>query len=58
MQLAIAAGMLSRRTMPVSALGIAVLFVIAILQYGAFHLAGLSGIPRCRSLPRADGGAE
>jgi hypothetical protein len=39
MQLAIAAGMLSRRTMPVSALGIAVLFVIAILQYGAFHLA-------------------
>jgi hypothetical protein len=39
LHLAIAAGMLSRRTMPLSALGIAVLFIVAILQYGAFHLA-------------------
>jgi hypothetical protein len=38
LHLAIAAGMLSRRTMPLSALGIVVLFVVAILQYGAFHL--------------------
>ncbi len=39
LQLAIAAGMLSRRTMPFSAAGIAVIFAIAIWQYGAFHLA-------------------
>jgi hypothetical protein len=38
-QLGIAAGMLSRRTMPLSALGIATLFAIAIWQYGIFHLA-------------------
>lgn len=38
-QLGIAAGMLSRRTMPLSALGIFVLFGIGIWQYGAFHLA-------------------
>jgi len=38
-QLGIAAGMLSRRTMPLSALGIAVIFAIALWQYGAFHLA-------------------
>jgi hypothetical protein len=38
-QLAIAAGMLSRRTMPLSAIGIAVLFAIATWQYGIFHLA-------------------
>jgi hypothetical protein len=38
-QLGIAAGMLSRRTMPLSGLGIAVLFAIAVWQYGAFHLA-------------------
>jgi hypothetical protein len=38
-QLGIAAGMLSRRTMPLSALGIAALFAIAIWQYGIFHLA-------------------
>jgi hypothetical protein len=38
-QLGIAAGMLSRRTMPLSALGIAVLFGIGVRQYGAFHLA-------------------
>jgi hypothetical protein len=37
--LAIAAGMLSRRTMPLSALGIAVIFAIAVWQYGVFHLA-------------------
>jgi hypothetical protein len=37
--LGIAAGMLSRRTMPLSALGIAVLYAIAISQYGVFHLA-------------------
>ena len=39
LQLAIAAGMLSRRTMPFSAAGIAIIFGIAIWQYGAFHLA-------------------
>jgi len=39
LQLGIAAGMLSRRTMPLSALGIAVLYGIAIDQYGIFHLA-------------------
>ena len=39
LQLGIAAGMLSRRTMPLSALGIAVLFVIAVTKYGVFHLA-------------------
>ena len=39
LHLAIAAGMLSRKTMPFSALGIAVVFMIAIVQYGAFHLA-------------------
>jgi hypothetical protein len=38
-QLGIAAGMLSRRTMPLSALGIFVLYGVAIYKYGAFHLA-------------------
>jgi hypothetical protein len=38
-QLGIAAGMLSRRTMPLSALGIFVLYGIAIDTYGLFHLA-------------------
>lgn len=38
-QLAIAAGFLWRRTMPLSALGIVVLFTTALVQYGAFHLA-------------------
>jgi len=38
-QLGIAAGMLSRRTMPLSALGILVLYGIAVWQYGVFHLA-------------------
>ena len=38
-QIGIAAGMLSRRTMPLSAVGIAALFAIAIWQYGIFHLA-------------------
>jgi hypothetical protein len=39
LQLAIAAGMLSRRTMPLSALGIVILFGMAVRDYGAFHLA-------------------
>jgi hypothetical protein len=39
LQLGIAAGMLSRSTMPLSALGIAVLYVDAIYNYGLFHLA-------------------
>jgi hypothetical protein len=39
LQLAIAAGVLWRRTMPLSALGIVVLFGIAIRDYGVFHLA-------------------
>lgn len=38
-QLGIAAGMLSRRTMPLSALGIFVLYGIAVWNYGPFHLA-------------------
>jgi hypothetical protein len=38
-QLGIAAGMLSRRTMPLSALGIVALFDIAVWNYGPFHLA-------------------
>jgi len=38
-QLGIAAGMLSRRTMPLSAVGICVLYAVAIWKYGIFHLA-------------------
>src|SRR5580692_7421538 len=38
-QLGIAAGMVSRRTMPLSALGIFVLYAVAIWDYGVFHLA-------------------
>jgi hypothetical protein len=38
-QLGIAAGMLSRRTMPLSALGIFALFGIGVWNYGVFHLA-------------------
>lgn len=38
-QLGIAAGMLSRRTMPLSALGIFVIYDIAVWQHGPFHLA-------------------
>lgn len=38
-QLGIAAGMLSRRTMPLSALGIFVLYGTAVWEYGPFHLA-------------------
>jgi hypothetical protein len=38
-QLGIAAGMLSRRTMPLAAAGIAVIFAVAIWEYGVFHLA-------------------
>jgi hypothetical protein len=39
LQLGIAAGMLSRKTMPLSAAGIAIIFGIAIWEYGIFHLA-------------------
>jgi hypothetical protein len=38
-QLGIAAGMLSRVTMPLSAAGIFVLYAVAIRKYGIFHLA-------------------
>ncbi|CAM5479384.1 putative protein OS=Afipia felis OX=1035 GN=NCTC12722_03583 PE=4 SV=1 [Afipia felis] len=38
-QLVIAACLLSRRTLPISALGIVVLFGIAVHDYGVFHLA-------------------
>jgi hypothetical protein len=38
-QLGIAAGMVSRRTMPLSALGIFALYAVAIWNYGVFHLA-------------------
>jgi hypothetical protein len=39
LQLGIAAGMLSRKTMPLSAAGIAIIFGIAIWEYDIFHLA-------------------
>jgi hypothetical protein len=39
LQLAIAAGVLSRRTMPLSAVGMAALFGLAVRDYGSFHLA-------------------
>jgi hypothetical protein len=39
LQLAIAAGMLSRTTLPLSAFGIAFLFALGVKQYGVFHLA-------------------
>ena len=39
LQLVIAAGLLSRRTLPLSGIGIAVLFAIGVWNYGAFHLA-------------------
>jgi hypothetical protein len=39
LQLAIAGGMLSRRTMPLSAFGIIALFDIGVWNYGGFHLA-------------------
>jgi hypothetical protein len=38
LQLAIAAGMLSRATLPLSALGIVFLFATAVSHYGLFHL--------------------
>ena len=38
-QLGIAAGMLSRRTMPLSALGIFAIFGVGVWGYGIFHLA-------------------
>jgi hypothetical protein len=38
-QLGIAAGLVSRRTMPLSALGIFVLFGIGVWEYGPFHMA-------------------
>lgn len=38
-QLGIAAGMVSRRSLPLSALGIVVLYAIGIWNYGLFHLA-------------------
>ena len=39
LHLGIAAGMLSRRTMPFSAAGIFILFAVGISNYGVFHLA-------------------
>jgi hypothetical protein len=39
LQLAIAAGLIWRRTMPLSGLGIVLLFGIAVRDYGIFHLA-------------------
>jgi hypothetical protein len=39
LQLAIAAGLIWRRTMPLSGLGIALLFALAVRDYGVFHLA-------------------
>jgi len=39
LQLAIAAGLVSRRTLPGSGLGIVVLYAVAAWDYGAFHVA-------------------
>lgn len=39
LQLAVASGLIWRRTMPLSAVGIAVLFALAVHDYGLFHLA-------------------
>jgi hypothetical protein len=39
LQLAMAAGLIWRRTSPLSALGIVFLFAVAVWNYGAFHLA-------------------
>jgi hypothetical protein len=39
LQLAIAAGLIWRRTMPLSGLGIVLLFGLAVRDYGVFHLA-------------------
>ena len=58
LQLAIAAGMLSRRTLPLSAAGIVVLFGLAVRDYGTFHLAdypiflGLAGYLALTGLQR------
>lgn len=38
LQLGIAAGLIWRRTLPVSALGIAILYMLAVHNYGIFHL--------------------
>lgn len=38
LQLAIAGGMLSRKTLPLSAIGMAVLYGFAVHEYGVFHL--------------------
>ncbi len=59
LQLAIAAAMLSRRTLPLAALGIAALFGLAISQYGVFHLMdypvflGLAAYLACIGLERS-----
>ena len=39
LQIGIAAGMLSRRTLPLSAAGMAIIFGIGVRDYGVFHLA-------------------
>jgi hypothetical protein len=39
LQLGIATCVLSRRTMPIAALGIAIIFGVGVFQYGIFHLA-------------------
>jgi hypothetical protein len=58
LQLAIAAGMLSRRSLPFSALGIVILFGVSVHDYGAFHLAdypiflGLAGYLALTGLQR------
>jgi hypothetical protein len=39
LQLAIASGLIWRRTMPLSAVGIVVLYALAVRDYGVFHLA-------------------
>jgi hypothetical protein len=59
LQLAMAAAMLSRRTLPLAALGIVALFSVAAAQYGMFHLMdypvflGLAGYLACIGLRRS-----
>jgi hypothetical protein len=59
LQLAIATALVSRRTLPLAALGIAALFALAIGQYGMFHLMdypvflGLAAYLACVGLQRS-----
>ena len=58
LQLAIAAGMLSRKTLPLSAAGIVTCFILAVRDYGIFHLADYPIFLRPCRLSHAHGIAE